>query len=173
MAITIIPEDGTGLETANSYLSLAEANTYFEAHLYGTAWAGADDPTKDKALAQSTRLLDASTNWEGDKKTRAQLLQWPRLNVELDGFDLESDIVPVEIKNATAELAGLFISNDLTAEVDQNALAGISLGKGALELNFDAGNKKRKIPIHIDDLLRGLGSVSTGGSGIKVVRITR
>lgn len=173
MAITIIPEDGTGLATANSYISLAEAESYFESHLYGTAWDSALDAIKDKALAQATRLLDASTNWIGNKKTREQRLQWPREEVEHDGFFLESDIVPNEVKNATAEMASLFITNDLTAEVDQNDLAGISLGKGALEIDFNGNRKKRTIPLHIDDLLRGLGRVSTGGSSLQIVRTSR
>ena len=173
MAITIIPEDGTGLATANSYLSLAAAETYFEAHLYAAAWGAATDANKNKALAQATRLLDANSVWKGYKLTSTQLLQWPRKDVEHDNFCLATNVVPVEVRNATAELAGLFISEDLTAEVDQNALAGISLGKGALEIDFKDNRSKRQIPIHINDLLRGLGRVSAGGSGINIVKASR
>lgn len=173
MALTITPEDGTGLANANSYISQAEGDTYFEAHLYGTAWTGASSGDKDKALAMATRLLDANTNWVGEKKTSTQALQWPRTDVEHDGFEISSSIVPVEVKNATAELAGLLISEDLTAEVDQNQLSGISLGKGALEVSFKDDRSKRQIPIHVNDLLRGLGKIRTGGSGISIVNVSR
>lgn len=173
MALTITPEDGTGLAGANSYISQAAADTYFEAHLYAAAWTAATSVSKDKALAMATRLLDASTDWKGDKKTAAQSLQWPREGVEHDGFEVATNAIPVEVLNATAELAGLLISENLTAEVDQNQLASIGLGKGALEIGFKDQRSKRQIPIHINDLLRGLGIVRTGGSGITIRKVSR
>lgn len=172
MAITIIPEDGTGLATANSYVSLADATLYFEAHLYAATWTAADSATKNIALAQATRLLDAHARFVGQKKTSTQALQWPRTEVCLDGFEVSSSTVPQPIKDATAELAMLLLSNDLTTDVDQNQVSSIGLGKGALKLTLKDGKSKRQIPFHVEALLRGLGVIG-GGSGINQRTVRR
>ena len=45
MALTLIKEDGSGKADANSYADVAEADAYFEGHMYASAWtaAAADD----------------------------------------------------------------------------------------------------------------------------------
>jgi hypothetical protein len=53
MAATFVVEDGTGLATANSYLSEADADTYHENHDYPLAWFG---------LAGTTYSMDDSDN---------------------------------------------------------------------------------------------------------------
>ena len=169
MPLVIVPEDGTGLPNANSYISQAEGDAYFEAHLYGDSWTNASTEDKDKAMAHATRLLDAHTNWRtGSKKTANQALQWPREGAYKDGFEISPSVVPVEVKNATAELAMLMISNNLTADVDQNNLNSITLGKGALEIEFNDSRPKRQIPFHVDALLQGLGSIQGGGNFTQV-----
>jgi len=173
MAITIIPEDGTGLSTANSYLSVADADAYFEGHLYAAGWTAAAPGDKDKAIAMATRLIDAHTRWStGEKKTSTQALQWPREGAELDGFEIAANLVPDPVKNATAELAMLLIANNLTADVEQNQLQGVSLGKGALEITFKDNRSKRQFPFHVTALLRGLGTIR-GGGGFQVVNVSR
>jgi len=170
MALTFTPEDGTALAAANSYASVAQATAYFEGHLYPGGWTASS--SKEEALVMATRLLDARTIWIGDKKTKAQGLQWPRESVEHDGFEVATNEIPQEIINTVSELAMLLIANDLTEEVEQNSLAGIGLGKGALEIEFKDNRDKKQIPIIVDDLLRGLGRVNTGG-GFNIVQARR
>ena len=78
MALTLIKEDGTGRTDANSYATAAEADSYFEAHLYASAWTAATAATKAAALVMATRLVDSQYQFYGYRAHDAQALQWPR-----------------------------------------------------------------------------------------------
>lgn len=171
MALTLILEDGTGLSNSNSFASAAESDLYHESILYASDWTGADAATKDQALVMATRLLDRKTSWKGEKASSAQALAWPRVGVVCDGFETPSNIVPVPVKDATSELARLLIAEDLTAEVAQNELEAIGLGKGALEIKFN-GKAKKQIPTIVDDLLGCYGDLESGG-GFIVAKTSR
>jgi hypothetical protein len=78
MALTLIKEDGTGRTDANSYATTAEADAYFEAHLYASAWTAATATTKAAALVMATRLVDSQYQFHGYRAHDTQALQWPR-----------------------------------------------------------------------------------------------
>ena len=42
----------------NSYISVADADTYFDARLFSTAWTDADNATKEAALITASRMID-------------------------------------------------------------------------------------------------------------------
>lgn len=118
MALTLVVEDGTGLSTANSYCSLADADAYHERRLHSQVWRQVADPAsqdqKKAALVWATRLLDEQCDWLGSRSTLTQALGWPRRDV-LGRFGDEfydSDEVPQVVKEATAELARLLIEED-------------------------------------------------------------
>lgn len=163
MPLTLTVEDGTGLTAANTFVSRAEADAYFEAHLYGSIWDAAADATKDKALVHATRYLDSAARWEGHRATEQQALGWPRWEAYLDGCELRYDIVPEAVKNATCELAQLLIGADLTAEQQQDQIKKLNLGQGALEIEFRDSARNRRMPIAIQELLQGLGTLPIAG----------
>ena len=78
MALTLVKEDGTGKANANSYADVAGADSYFEGHLYATAWTAATSTQKAAALVMATRLIDAEFQFNGYKLLSTQALQWPR-----------------------------------------------------------------------------------------------
>src|ERR1022692_502714 len=78
MALTLIKEDGTGRTDANSYAIVADADSYFEGHLYASAWTAATATTKAAALVMATRLVDSQYQFNGFRAHDAQALQWPR-----------------------------------------------------------------------------------------------
>src|SRR5512139_2722558 len=78
MALTLVKEDGTGKTDANSYASVADADGYFEAHLYATVWTVATTETKTAALVMATRLVDSQFQFHGYRAHETQALQWPR-----------------------------------------------------------------------------------------------
>jgi len=166
MALTLTLEDGTGLAGSNSFASAAEGDAYHESVIYAAAWDAADTAAKEQALVMATRLLDRKTTWKGTRVKSTQALAWPREDVECDDFEIPSNIVPVPVKDATAELARLLISEDLTAEVSQNELESIGLGKGALEIKFN-GKTKKQIPSIVDDLLGCYGDLESGGGFVQ------
>src|SRR5512137_482186 len=78
MALTLIKEDGTGRTDANSYATTAEADAYFDAHLYASAWTAATATTKAAALVMATRLVDSQYQFHGYRAHDTQACQWPR-----------------------------------------------------------------------------------------------
>jgi hypothetical protein len=110
--MAIVVEDGTGKADANSYGTLAEAYDYHAAR-GNSEWtdtpASPADPDQEAALVRATSYIDGryGSRFPGVKKNgRAQALAWPREDaIDNDGFDIEDDEVPSEVKKATFEAA--------------------------------------------------------------------
>src|SRR6478735_369066 len=117
MPLTLIKEDGTGKVDANSYANAADGDSYYDGHLYATAWTAATLANKEKALVFATRLIDAEYQFAGWKTSEEQALQWPRAScLDPDGTaDLPSDAVPSALVKATCELARELLIVDRTA----------------------------------------------------------
>lgn len=134
MAVSI---DATaGGASANSYITLSEANTFVEAMISSTdvsKWTTGTDDTRNRALAAAAQRLDRE-RFLGAKATDTQSMQWPRtgvrkpdtyVNTYATGFpfriseDYFTDTeIPDQIKRAQIELA-VYLKNNVD---------GISLG---------------------------------------------
>ena len=128
MALTLIVEDGTGKPDANSYASVADADAYYDGHLYASAWTAATTGNKEKALVFATRLIDSQFQFNGWKAHDEQALQWPRERCQdpdrgfpvtilllAIGAYVESNIVPKAVVDATCEMARELLIADRTA----------------------------------------------------------
>ena len=121
MAVTIVATVGSA--TANSYITLSDADDLIDAMVRSThvaKWASATNDQKNRALATATQRLDRE-RFLGARATDTQALQWPRtgvrkpdtyLNTYAVGFpfrittDYYTDTeVPDQIKRAQVELA--------------------------------------------------------------------
>jgi hypothetical protein len=134
MAVSI---DATaGGASANSYITLTEANTFVEAMISSTdvsKWTTGTDDTRNRALAAAAQRLDRE-RFLGARATDTQSMQWPRtgvrkpdtyVNTFSTGFpfriseDYFTDTeIPDQIKRAQIELA-VYLHNNTD---------GISLG---------------------------------------------
>lgn len=143
-----------GAANSNSYLTLAEANTYFEGRLHTTVWTAATDPQKEAALIWATRLIDSEICFIGEASGATQALAWPRSGMtNRNGFDIADNVVPNELKYATAELALLLLSSDRTLE-SEAAAAGLSrLKAGPVELGFKDEIKSNPVPDGVRTIL--------------------
>lgn len=107
--MALVVEDGTGLSTANCYVTRAEANAYFaDRPTQDAVWDAAIGSQKDEALILATMYLDAvyGGSWIGDRAVEGQALDWPRAAAETpDGRVLSSTAVPQEVKDAVFEAA--------------------------------------------------------------------
>jgi len=125
MAATFVVEDGTGLSTANALISEAEADQYHDNNGTRTAWDLASD--KEQAIRSATKYLEVKYKgrWLGSRAVATQALSWPRAGVEdCDGYAVDSDSIPQDIKNACAELAlDTVTESDLLA--DETSPVGI------------------------------------------------
>lgn len=172
MAATLIVEDGTGKADANSYATVAEADAYHETRLFVTAWTGASTPDKTAALIWATRVIDEQTTWDGARVDQRQALQWPRYGVPSRDRNIpfDSDIVPVFLKDATAEMARLLIAGDRTADNDTEGFKRLKVGPVEIEPN--ASDRPTILPRSVASIL-GPYAMRMGESSafMKVVRV--
>jgi hypothetical protein len=95
--MTIIVEDGSIVANADSYVSVANYTT----------WADARGIEYDSSVLE-TQILRAMDYIEtlrfiGQKSTKAQPLQFPRVGVVVDGYELDYDEIPDQLKKAVYE----------------------------------------------------------------------
>ena len=144
-----------GATNANSYISVADANSYFGDRLYTDKWDNASTPNKEKALKWATKLLDQHVAWFGYKPDDDQALRWPRSGIyDRDGYWIDDDIIPEPIQRATAELAFALLKEDRTQAPDTKGFDSIKVG-----------------PIALERIVEPYGRVRERGSG--VVSLTR
>lgn len=147
-----------GAANANSYLTLAEAQTYFDSRAPLAGWEDADD--QSALLIMATRTIDMllsgtrryvpgtkgqagyyviGSRWSGAPTDGVQALAWPRTGMlNRNGFAIASNVIPQDLKNAVAELAGALGTKDLLLD-DANAVAGItSVKAGSVAVSFDS-----------------------------------
>jgi len=154
-----------GDPTANSYLTLAEALDYFLSRAPVSGWENADD--QNALLMHATRLIDAllsgvrewippqsgnagyyriHSKWTGAPATATQALAWPRIGMfNRNGVAIASNVIPSELKNAVAELAGALGTKDVTVDSDI-AIQGItSVKAGSVSVGFAQGSLTTKM----------------------------
>jgi hypothetical protein len=133
--MALIVEDGTGMATAESYTSVAEADLYFT-NRANAAWAALTTQLKEAYLRKATDYMVAvyRLRWGGTRVNGVQALDWPRAYVKRQDYEYQgingstfiggffyypSDEVPVEVKNSCAELALKSASGDLLPDLTQ------------------------------------------------------
>lgn len=143
MAINSIPGD----PSANSYISIAEADDYFYGVLNSSAWPKYDgyidnEETllkKEASLRESTRVLDSLFRWYGSVSSSNQALRWPRTGtIDSDGRSIPNDIIPKQIKDGTCELA-LFLLQGGGLTVSESNLTRLKVGPIGLDFSEDVG----------------------------------
>lgn len=107
MATTFIVEDGSGLSTANSFISVADADQYIEDHGNSSDWTGSDNDEKEEALRMASQYIVAvyTGRWLGVIANGDQSLPFPRSGMYVGGHYRASDSVPSEVEDATCEMA--------------------------------------------------------------------
>lgn len=164
--MTLIVETGTGSATAESFCSVADADARHTA-FGNTAWTGTD-ADKEAALRRATAFLEQRyrSNWKGTKLYRAQALSWPRYGAIVDGWDIESTVVPEEVKNACADLAVKALTTDLNADLTR---AVIREKVGPLETEYSEHSPQSTRYVSIDQALSPF--LRGGGASVRLVRV--
>ena len=167
--MAFVVEDGTGLSTATSFVSVAEADTYFSDRA-STAWAALDDTAKQAALVTASEYVSTAFEYIGNKVQTAQALAWPRVHIDPNGLFLTPIItVPVAVKVATYRIAFEIAVNGVNMFASVSASDLISRVKaGSVEVAFSdsamhiANDGRPSFP-WMRELLKGY---SRGGSGM-------
>jgi len=159
--------------TSNSYATLLEAAAYHDARIpLPTPWVATGDvPTR--ALIMATRVLETLsvanralrvdgqsryyyTNraWTGTPATTTQRLAWPRTGMrDRNGNDILSTVIPQDLKDATAELAGQLLMSDSTLD-NAVSVGGIkSVSAGSVAVTFKDMIERHVLPDLVWELL--------------------
>lgn len=160
--MAIIVEDGTIVANANSYVSEADLTAYATQRGI-TLTAG-----KEQLLIKAMDYLE-TLNYIGTKKTEGQSLQWPRDEVYIDGYYIESTTIPQELKNAQMMLA-------IEIDSGNNPLSTIDRATkkekvDVLEVEYMDNAASTAIIRSVSSMLRKLLKPGAGGTQFMVNRV--
>jgi hypothetical protein len=98
---TIIVEDGSGITDANSYVTVAELQKYCDDRGFVLP-----NLALEVMIIKAMDYIEAQADrFQGYIGNPFQRLQWPRLDVYINGFLVPSDVIPEPLKKAQMQLA--------------------------------------------------------------------
>jgi hypothetical protein len=103
MALSIVVEDGTGLDNADSYVDTAFVRSY--ASKRGVALPVSDDDLIPFLIQAMDYIESFADQFIGIPTTTTQALSWPRSNVTVNWIITPNNVVPDKIKQAQAAAA--------------------------------------------------------------------
>lgn len=167
MAFTV--EDGTGVDNANSYVAVADCDTY-HSDRGNAAWTGSD-AVKQAALIKATDYVEQTfgERWQGKQNDVPQALKWPRYSVIVDGIYLDSDEIPQRLKDAVCVLALEALTADLNPALARGG-AIQSEKVDVIETVYMSGASARTVRPAVEGLLAPLFGAGSGFN-VKAVRV--
>lgn len=159
MAATIVATAGSA--SANAYCTLAEAIAFVETHPYTVAWDAATTDMKTRAIITATRLIDQRVRWTGYPTDDVQALAWPRVGMlDANENEIDDDVIPARLKEATAEFARLLLDHDYTADnaAGRDGLKRVKAGDVEIEYR-DAMLSGRMVPDSVWSMLELWGEI--------------
>tara|TARA_B100000768_G_scaffold73659_1_gene70562 strand:+ start:577 stop:1056 length:480 start_codon:yes stop_codon:yes gene_type:complete len=138
MALTV--ETGQQSTTANSYVTVANYDSYLDAR-----YVGRTDISDAQAEAYILRATDyfEGLNFIGMKATEIQSMQWPRSGINIDGYGKDSNEIPKEVLTAIYELAygfeqGYGINDPISRETVKEKI-------GEIEVEYKSSSADRTL----------------------------
>jgi len=160
--------------SANSFETLAEANTYFDERLpLPTPWVASGD-NSIRALIMATRVLSSlsvphktlhigkdgskyfvtARQWTGTPASATQRLAWPRIGMfDRNGNAIPENVIPYELKDAESELAGQLIMADSTLDNAVSVQGITSIKAGSVSLSFKDAIDAHVLPDAVVNLM--------------------
>lgn len=116
-----IVETGAGDPNAESYISIAEADAYFES-IGNTSWGVLPFGQKEAALRRATNYMleTYQLRWKGRRTNVHQALDWPRWDVQAGNLlgtgaeMLSPSAIPVAVRRVTALFALQSVAGSLS-----------------------------------------------------------
>jgi hypothetical protein len=175
MAVSVIVEDGSGVPSANSYLSVADWKVYADQQGWDYSTTPAGVPYTDdqigSAIIRGRAWLDATyrSRWPGSRANgRDQSTAWPRKDaIDGDGEEIVDDEIPGEVKDASAEAAWreLQEAGSLSPDLERGG-AIKSLKAGSVEVTYADGASSLTVYSGIAQMLDGLLTTLPGNTSV-------
>jgi hypothetical protein len=162
----LIVEDGTGLSTANAYVSVDDCAAYCTDR--GLAFGASPTVTGEQAIIRASTAIDAiyRDRFPGNKrKGRAQAMEWPRSSAFDNSSELiADDEIPIEIIQAVCEAAIRELAEPGSMMPDLERGGGVRrLKAGSVEIEYGANALNQTTFTAIGNLLSGLLAGGNGG----------
>jgi len=153
--------------SANSFLTLVEGQAYWDTRLFTDAWDNL--PDQSAALILATRTISAMfaprrefvrpngsmdgyfiihPTWTGLPATTTQSLPWGRTGMfDRNGNAIAANVIPQELKDATAELAGQMGLSDryVDSDIAAQGITMVKAGSVAVEFSDKIGIQTLKV----------------------------
>lgn len=161
--MVLVVEDGTGKADAESYISVADAETRLGL-LGDTTFTAKTTAEKETALRIATEYLEGMfrSRWKGMRLNSTQALSWPRYDAIVDGWYIDSDEVPTAVANATADLALKSLTETLAPDLERGV---IREKVGPLETEYDRASPQAKrfraVNMALAPFLKGSSAMAT------------
>jgi hypothetical protein len=135
--MTLIVENGTGVANANSYVSVADFVSWADGR--GIVYPAI--PELEQKILRSMDFIE-SLHFVGQKHEETQSLQWPRDYVLIDGYSVESNEIPKEVKVAVYESVKLEIENDSKMTPSERETVSETIGDISVTYANSSGMKR-------------------------------
>lgn len=166
--MSFVVEDGSGVANANSYVSAADAVTYFTDR-GKTALAATATATLQVALVLATDYIDSKFSFNGTRVLAAQTLSWPRSGAAdtEEGYTVPTNVIPSVLKRAVIELAGKILEGAILLEDQDRGGMVSSLKVGPISLSYEPGASPGTT-YAITGLLKGLIASTEPGAQLEM-----
>jgi hypothetical protein len=170
--MAVVLDATVGGATSNSYETIEEAQAYYDTRTPVAGWDNAADQAI--LLMMGTRVLEAMSRpmkslvtkdgqalyyitrrtWTGQPATTTQKLAWPRTGMyDANGNAIPDDVIPQDLKDALAELAGALGTSDSTLDNDVKVQGLTSVRAGSVSLTFKDMIEQHVIPDFVWSLM--------------------
>jgi hypothetical protein len=155
MALTV--ENGTLVANANSYVSVGDYIAWADAR-------GLTYPSYPQIEQKILRAMDyiESRHFVGQKHEETQALQWPRDYVFIDGYSVESNEIPKELKIAVYEAVKIEIDGDSKLTASERETVSEKIGDISVTYKSGSGMKRNTPALTnaLRKLIRPIGEVN-------------
>ena len=156
--MALIIEDGSLVTGANSYITVDGWKAWMDDR--NITHTNSDSKIEGAIL----RAMDyfESLHFKGLKHTETQALQWPRDRVFIDSYDVDSDEIPKEVKNAMYELTKIELDGDLPLNAQERQTESEQIGDIKVVYSNTAMMRKRTPAFNfaVRKLIHGVNFVS-------------
>ncbi len=137
MAVTIVTTKSG--ETSNSYITLAEANSYFDAvPWFSSLWDALYNDEKNARIVQAARGIDRLP-LDGDRYLDEQAMEFPR---DITDQSTDDGEIPQKVKDAQCELIiWQYQHTDSTTGDADRQIDEVSLGRGEISVKYSQYKK--------------------------------
>lgn len=164
--MALIIEDGSIVAGANSYITVAEYNAWADARFGASrSTAPATDAEAEQLILRAMDYFEGQ-NFQGELVEKGQPLQWPRAWVCIDGYVVETNEIPPEVKNSIYELS--YAEEQGSSELSAVSQKVKRKKAGSVEIEYSDYSSSTTINRAVPNAMKKL---LTHGGGMRVFRV--